>query len=185
MESPSASLADCDDQLYWGFERRYSPEIPHWTSGAYSQLERRYNFTCDLDDDILMHSLSPVFNELGPTITTFLGYSGERSSSCINALLRLWIASSTRARDRELAAAYDDCIDIGLTALDWFDAESTKVFRRIVVRQLHMDLKGLPGQWRASTRRRLREASSDDPAARAWIDSLIQSMGLNNPGSYS
>ncbi len=171
-----------NDQLYWGFERNYSRDIPQWSSGDSDQLRLRYSFTCDLDDDILVHSLSPMFDKLGPTITTFLGYSQERSSSCINALLRLWIASSTRATEKELTAAYDDCIDFGLAALHWFDPESARVFRRIVVRQLHMDLKQLPGQWRSSTRRRLLDIDDSDPGMRSWIDALVESMGLKNPG---
>jgi hypothetical protein len=165
-------------ELYWAFERQHSSPSIQWSAGPGNQFQRRHAFTCDLDDEVILHSLKPFFDELGPTVTTFIGYSVDHCSSFAQALLRLWIASSTRADSRKLTAAYDECIELALNGLRHFDPDSDKLFREIIVRQLAVDLKRLPGVWRATTTEKLRDISKDDLNLETWAVNVMNSLGL-------
>ena len=176
--SSAVPIVQSDAQLYWAFERPYSSAFPQWSAGPCDQFQRRYQFTCDLDDEIVFHSLKPLFDELGSTVTTFIGYSTDHSSSCAHALLKLWVASSTRANSQILTAAYDECIELALNGLRHFDADADKAFREIIVRQLAVDLKRLPGVWRVTASEKLRGSGKGDMSLETWITNVINSLGL-------
>jgi hypothetical protein len=120
-----------------------------------------------------------LFDALGSTVTTFIGYSADNCSSCAQALLNLWIASSTRGNDGRLTEAYDECIELALNGLRHFDTEADKEFRQIIVRQLGVDLKRLPGVWRADARERLRKVGKDDLGLETWAETVIRSLGFS------
>jgi hypothetical protein len=77
-----------------------------------------------------------------------------------------------------LTAAYDECIELALNGLRHFDPDSDKLFREIIVRQLAVDLKRLPGVWRATTTEKLRDISKDDLNLETWAVNVMNSLGL-------
>ena len=174
----NAAEAEHGSQLFWTFQRQYSEASPQWSVGLAEQFQQRLQFTCDIDDDIAAHALSPFFSDLGSAVTTFVGYSTERCTSYAHALLRLWMASSTKAGPRQLTEAYDECIELAVKGSIRFAGSSDKNFRQIVLRQLGVDLMRLPADWRVTVRDKLTELVRVDPELETWATAAINSLGF-------
>ena len=176
------------DELLWQdrfygseVERNDDPYISFSWQAHFSaeDLIRRYRFTADLEDFLLVHTVAPLLSSLGFSFTTFEKRPGSAAASCANALLNLWVASGTNASSDALAQAYERCIWFGLNSADWLGVEVLATLRYIIIRQLRLDLKRLPGAWRSDMRILLnKSASMLDGGAQSWSAALIESLGL-------
>jgi hypothetical protein len=144
--------------LFW----TYNVLAPHAQERAnlrgtdYLQWQSEAFFVSDVNGDVMAHALEPLYPKLSTAITTIVGI-GDRSVSAAHALVRLWVASTTGASADELAAAYEDCIEIALHDFESLDDES--VYRDIILRLLSNDRNRLLKSWRESLRKKLTDNS--------------------------
>jgi hypothetical protein len=137
-----------------------------WQAGAF--------FVSDETDDVMAHALEPLYPKLNTAVTSAVGIGG-RTISAAHALVHLWVTSTTESSGDELAAAYEDCINIALHDFEPYES----VYRSVIVHLLSGDQRRLPGSWRESMREKLAakyEAQSEE--RRRFCDSVVVKLGF-------
>jgi hypothetical protein len=125
----------------------------------------------------MTHALDPLAAGLATTIMTFAGYWDDRCVSAAHALIRLLTASGTKSDSAELTAAYDECIEVALSAFAPFDTETESRYREIILRQIAYDKNRLPGVWREETRQHL-EAARENTETANLAERIIIKLGF-------
>jgi hypothetical protein len=154
---------------------------PHWScnrgpSHEYRQVRRPFGwmivndvwlrdqawFLCDDSDDTLVHALEPFAGDFNAVISGFHSYWPDQGHavSAANALIRLWLASSSDCALDELIGAYDTCLEIAIRAKFSPNENRTRErFRVLVLRKIATD-KRLPAEWLDSVVIRIQEAAT-------------------------
>jgi hypothetical protein len=132
-----------------------------WRRNRDSWLRDQAWFVCDSDDDIAAHALEPFGSDLN-IICSFHSYWPEPgyAMSTGNALITLWLASSSDCSPDELASAYDTCMEIAIHAR--FAPTASKLrtsYRNLVFRQLAADRQRVPQGWLNAVTRRIEAAT--------------------------
>jgi hypothetical protein len=175
-------LPDDPVDPYWSWDEKRPSDTSEetllaWQRTDYLRIRREGYFLCDTDQDALIHALDPLATALEAAVTTFAGYWADHCVSASHALIRLWTASGMQASAEELTAAYDDCIEIALTAFS-LDTSTQSQYRRIVLRQLDHDRNRLPGVWREKTRQHL-EGFREIPELTDFADRVLIKLGFH------
>jgi hypothetical protein len=153
---------------------------PHWSYGplVLSELQpgRRLGwrhiqdnwlrdqawFLCDNDDDTATHALEPLINDLDIVCTFHSYWPGQgRAMSTANALINLWLASSSDCPPDELARTYDTCMEIAIRARfgGYAPSKLRRFYRTLVFRQLAADRKRVLQSWLNAAMKRIKEAA--------------------------
>jgi hypothetical protein len=143
----------------------------NWTHLDYEFLREQVRFLCDSGDDALAHALEPFARDLGRAVIAFHSYwpDQNRATSAANALITLWMASSSKSSPHELAAAYDTCLKIAIHGFAPPDIGPRERFRVLVLRQLAADQWRLPQAWLESAIKKIQEAGEDETFERAVL----------------
>ncbi|WP_180268796.1 NACHT domain-containing NTPase [Streptomyces sp. Ru87] len=117
--------------LHWHYE---VPEtagggprgLVHWSRPYGQQIRHKLDVSGGTDNAVLRHTLDPVFDWIGPTVTSFAGRPGDPAVSGAHALLDLWFVSRLGrvgelrlgGSDVELTRAYSCCLAHLMTVRD-------------------------------------------------------------------
>lgn len=98
--------------LYWHYA--YHPsnaEQGHilWHRTYWKELSHKMDIVGGTNDSTIRHALEPLFQWLGPAITTFLGRGNSPPSSMANTLTSLWLSSTLGGPSDEIDALYQQC----------------------------------------------------------------------------
>ncbi|MFF5077002.1 NACHT domain-containing protein [Actinoplanes sp. NPDC000266] len=75
------------------------------------QLVRKEYLQCGNLDDVLMHTVEPLFDRLGETVNLFVGVPGTGYVSAANLLMRIWFLPLHDMTQDERATAYLRCLE--------------------------------------------------------------------------
>jgi hypothetical protein len=181
---------------YWSYNRTDTVEYREagrefgWSHNNDGSLWGQAWFSCNQDDDTLMHALVPYRGELHGSIASFHSYwpGTSRTVSTANALTTLLLQSTRASSPEQLAAAYDDCLEIIIRARFGSDTEAIRQStRRLVLLKLATDQGRVPPDWLAAAMRRIRESVTKDTSevyapeelARIARDTLPGLMGTD------
>lgn len=142
------------------------PVVPKGFSGAWArhslvELRAHSYLICERRVDALCHALEPLADMLGEAIVTFHDFEGGRAVSAANALLALWLASSSETSETELMAAHSTCLEIAVRGFG-SNAEVRNKFRALIRHQLDIDRERLPSDWLYRALKRVEQAVKDD-----------------------
>lgn len=146
---PAHDLVDSPEPVdaYWLYGRAPGNEDRSrrvsWARPYPDQIRHKMAVSGGTNDAVVLHAVDPVFQWLGPTVTTFVGTPEGTAASIAHGLTALWLASGLGAPDDELAVLYEHC---GTFIEPWtgLDDESLRRVIRIVFRQLVTDAGRLP-----------------------------------------
>jgi len=158
---------------------------PHWSynrgpSHEYRQVGRPFGwmlvndvwlrnqawFLCDDSDDALAHALEPFAGDFNAVISGFHSYWPDqgRAVSAANALITLWLASSSDCALGDLIGAYDTCLEIAIRAkFSPNESRTRERFRILVLRKIASDQR-LPEEWLDSAIIRIQDAATKTSA---------------------
>src|ERR1700691_1029542 len=158
---------------------------PHWSynrgpSHEYRQVGRPFGwmlvndvwlrnqawFLCDDSDDALAHALEPFAGDFNAVISGFHSYWPDqgRAVSAANALITLWLASSSDCALRDLIGAYDTCLEMAIRAkFSPNESRTRERFRILVLRKIASDQR-LPEEWLDSAIIRIQDAATKTSA---------------------
>lgn len=145
-----------------------------WRRNRDSWLRDQAWFVCDTDDDTAAHALEPFGGDHN-IVCSFHRYWPEsgQAMSTANALITLWLASSSDCSPDELARAYDTCLEIAIHARFAPTASDLRVFyRTLVFRQLAADRQRVPPSWLNTVTCRIKEAANATGEATEKADLL-------------
>ncbi|UBU18116.1 NACHT domain-containing protein [Nonomuraea gerenzanensis] len=138
---PPANLPTVDP--YWTY-RSIERGTYAWMMNEFQPSVRQLHFICGYEEDVLLHTVEPLADELSRSITTFAGFWPDRAVSPAHALLRLWLLSSRRANLPELAAAYVECLHLS-QAFAPFAQRDAHSYLDLVLGHLNLDAHRLRG----------------------------------------
>ena len=176
--------------LYWSYNRTDTNEYRSagrpfgWSHSSDSRLWSQAWFCCNEDDDTVMHALVPYRGELNGSIASFHSYWPDRAISTANALTTLWLRSTSDSSSPEqLAAAYDDCLEIIIRARFGSDTEAIRQStRRLVLLKLAADQGRVPQKWLAAVMQRIRESATKDTSEVYAREELVRIAQETLPG---
>ena len=176
--------------LYWSYNRSDTNEYRSagrpfgWSHSSDNRLWSQAWFCCNEDDDTVMHALVPYRGELNGSIASFHSYWSDRTVSTAHALTTLWLRSTSDASSPEqLAAAYDDCLEITIRARFGSDTEAIRQStRRLVLLTLAADQGRVPQDWLAAVTQRIRESVTKEPSEVYAAEELVRIAQETLPG---
>ncbi|MCA6096345.1 hypothetical protein LE181_29790 [Streptomyces sp. SCA3-4] len=97
---------------YWLY--RYPPGNPSrghvaWSRTYWQQVQHKMAVAGGTNDSVVRHALDPVFEWLGPTVSTFVGIGDGPASSAAHDLIRLWLCSRLGAPVDDVVRWYRRC----------------------------------------------------------------------------
>ncbi|MBT2507900.1 hypothetical protein J7I98_18835 [Streptomyces sp. ISL-98] len=112
---PAADLLDLPQPVdaYWLYGRPPGHEDRttrvSWSRPYPEQIRHKLAVSGGTNDAVVLHAVDPVFNWLGPAVTTFVGTPEGTATSVAHSLTNLWLAARLGASDADLAALYEHC----------------------------------------------------------------------------
>lgn len=146
---PAEDLLDSPEPVdaYWLYGRPPGDELRSrrvsWARPYPDQIRHKMAVSGGTNDAVLLHAVDPLFERLGPAVTTFVGTTSGIATSVANGLTALWLASGLGASDDELIGLYERCATF-LEPWSALDDESLRRVARLVFRQLATDAARLP-----------------------------------------
>ena len=130
---------------YWHYH--YPPGHPSrgsimWQRPYWAELSHKMDICGGTNDSTVRHAVEPLFDRLGPSITTFLGFGDEPATSIAHGLVELWLSRALNSDD-DPAAAYERlAILFGRRPL--WDTHTQYQAVRLVLSMLRSDAARLP-----------------------------------------
>ncbi|WP_190113284.1 NACHT domain-containing protein [Streptomyces cinnamoneus] len=131
---------------YWLY--RYPPGNPSrgnvvWSRTYWQQVQHKMDVSGGTNDSVVRHAMDPVFEWLGPTVSTFVGVGDGPASSAAHDLIRLWLSSRLGAPVDDVVRLYRRCsLLLGLeTALPGDTRDGVAL---LLIGLLHNDADRLP-----------------------------------------
>ncbi|GLY92458.1 NACHT domain-containing protein [Actinoallomurus iriomotensis] len=118
-----------------------------WARTDAGLLRRQAQVLCDDGDDVLVHALEPLAEELGSTVVTFHVRGGKPPLSAAQALIRLWLELGRDEGPEELTEAFEACLQIALYGFAPADRHTRRRFRRLFLRHLAEQWLRLDSGW--------------------------------------
>lgn len=91
----------------WMFGYPQGHEGETWQRTYWDELWHKMSVAGPTPDAIVRHVMDPVFENLGPAVTTFSGADGEAAASLAHDLLRLVLDDTSRLTGADLRSCYD------------------------------------------------------------------------------
>ncbi|MFD5030344.1 NACHT domain-containing protein [Streptomyces sp. NPDC058405] len=139
-----------------------------WSRTYWNRIWHKMSLSGGTNDSVVLHALEPVFQRLGPSLTTFFSSPHGSAESVAHHLIELWLASGLGASEDELATLYERCADFLLPWWSFLDHETGRRVTRLVCRQLVIDAGRLPPDVAARVLLTL-SVGDDDPHTRELV----------------
>ncbi|CAM5408823.1 hypothetical protein SALBM135S_01408 [Streptomyces alboniger] len=91
---------------HWLFRVPQDPDNVSWHRTYWNEVWHKTDISAGTNDGVLLLALRPLFESLGPLVTTFSGGEGRPATSAAHDLLRLWLEGGTEMPAEELADTY-------------------------------------------------------------------------------
>lgn len=184
---PAADLLDDPQPVdaYWLYGRPPGHEDRttrvSWSRPYPEQIRHKLAVSGGTNDAVVLHAVDPVFNWLGPAVTTFVGTPEGTATSVAHSLTNLWLASRLGASDTDLAALYEHCCAF-LEPWSGLDDDARRRAVLLVFGQLADDAARLPD---SVVSRVLRAPAADAIGVQAMELTVRAAMaGLTGSGPY-
>lgn len=121
----------------WTYELR-NPDDRIDVYGQHSPavLSRKGYLQCGNLDDVALHALAPLLNQLGSTVNAFVGF-GDDYGSTANALLQAWLLPLREATSEERQLIYLRCARIAVSRA--LSDDDRPLYARLLVDRLATD----------------------------------------------
>ncbi|WP_434599221.1 NACHT domain-containing protein [Streptomyces sp. A5-4] len=115
-----------------------------WSRPYPDQIRHKMAVSGGTNDAVVMHAVDPLFQWLGPAVTSFVGSSQTgTATSLAHSLTSLWLGSRLGVRDEELVALYERCLPF-LHLRGVMDMETRRSAILLVLGQLVTEAPALP-----------------------------------------
>ncbi|MFF7475778.1 NACHT domain-containing protein [Streptomyces sp. NPDC008092] len=101
---------------------------PGWSRSYWDDVWHKMSLSAGTNDSVIRHAMDPVFEWLGPAVTTFVAVEGAAASSLAHDLLELLLADREGPADSRVAALHERAVS-GIRLL--LDAPSPHLVRAV------------------------------------------------------
>jgi len=155
---------------YWTYD--YSADSSYRSRGGdfswindHGSMRAEAAFLCAVNEDVYVHALEPLFEQLSTAITTFHDFRGRGPVSAAQALISLWLSAGEGAPPEDLADAAETCVRIAMHGFAPNDVETRRRFRVLLLNHLVTIQHKLPDGWVAGLAKRFAEGRRVDERA--------------------
>ena len=115
-----------------------------WLAGEADAIRRQERFLCGHYEDLLLHAIQPLAEQLGPSLGAFAVLDEAHSVSAAHALLALWLSNGNNTDAERLLTAYTTCLKAATQTFLPSDEEIRRRYTIAVLHNLTADLPRLP-----------------------------------------